>query len=50
MASGVPYKKFVRQRRINWYGSCCFMAYIIALCVYMYIRATKTLGLGGYLG
>lgn len=50
IAGGVPYKKFHRKRKANWYGCFCFAAYIVALCVYMYIRASKTLGLGGYLG
>lgn len=48
IASGIPYKKFQRQRKFNWYGCVCFFAYIVALGFYMYIRAAKTLGLGSY--
>ena len=44
----MPYKQFVRKRKINWYGSSMFFLYIVALGFYMYIRVTKTLGLGGY--
>ena len=50
MATGVPYKKFTRQRKFNWYGCSCFFIYIVALCFYLYIRCAKTLGLGSYLG
>ena len=49
MASGLPYKYFKRQTRVNWYGSSVFFLYIVALCFYMFIRVTKTMGLGQYI-
>ena len=49
MASGLPYKAYRRQTKVNWYGSSVFFLYVVALFFYLFIRITKTLGLGQYI-
>ena len=49
MKAGIPYKRFQRRRKVNWYGSTAFFLYIVAFFFYMYIRITKTMDLGGYI-
>ena len=40
---------FRRQRRISWGGMLAMLFYMCALGFYLWIRVTKTLGLGPYL-
>ena len=49
MKAGLPYHRFQRKRKINWYGSTCFFLYVVAFFFYMYIRITKTMDLGSYI-
>lgn len=49
MKAGLPYHRFQRRRKVNWYGGTCFFLYLVAFCFYMYIRITKTMGLGSYI-
>lgn len=44
--SPIPHR--LRKRRaLNPWGSFVFLAYLVAFGFYVYIRASKTLGLGG---
>ena len=49
LKAGLPYRKFQRRRKINWYGATCFFLYVVAFFFYMYIRITKTMTLGSYI-
>ena len=44
------FKFYDKKWKVNWYGSGIVMLYCIALVFYLYIRITKTMGLGGYIG
>ncbi len=43
-------KKFKRQVTYNWKGIAAYAFFCIAFVFYMWIRITKTLNLGSYLG
>lgn len=47
--SAVPFKHYKKKRKINWQGSTVVFLYCVALCLYLFIRITKTMSLGNYL-
>ena len=43
-------KKYKRQVTYNWKGIAAYAFFCVAFVFYMWIRITKTLNLGAYLG
>ena len=43
-----PQHKFVRRRRLDWFGATVMFTYICALGFYIFVRTTKTMDLGVY--
>ena len=41
-------KKYHKRIKVNWWGCTCVLIYIAALIFYIWVRTTKTLGLGKY--
>ena len=43
-----PQHKFVRRRRLDWFGAPIMFIYLVALGFYIFVRTTKTMDLGKY--
>jgi len=55
LPSAVPrgdpgFRFYQRQRRLNWPGCAVVGLYCLALVFYVYVRVTRTLGLGRFTG
>lgn len=43
-----PLRPYQRKIKINWIGLLCFLCNLICLGFYLWVRISKTLGLGSY--
>lgn len=51
VAPGDPnFRFYQRQRRVNWAGCGVVALFCLALVFYVYVRVTRTLGLGRFTG